>query len=173
MLASDPSWVHRSNHKQNCATEQSEQITILYNQSLWWRPESTSHGILPQWLCGRSIQWKFWFRADHNTRAAKSYIQLIWNHHSQLNGGCQKHHDHTIWSFQAHNQVVHPNREGIKKTPMQKTPPLQIYRSLLKYIFWFKIVDYTVKNTNLGIAVQQQKISGLTFASTYINPTRM
>ena len=31
---------------------------------------------------------------------------------------------------------------------MQKTPPSQMYRSLLKHIFWFKILDYTVKNAN-------------------------
>ena len=59
------------------------------------------------------------------------------------------------------------------KSVMQLTPPSQMHRSLLRHIFWFVRLDYTVKNSNLGIAIQNQKQYGLTFVSTFLKLTRM
>ena len=59
------------------------------------------------------------------------------------------------------------------KFPMQKTPHSQIHILLLRHIFWFGRMYYTVNNSKLGIAVQQQKKYGLHFSSTSINPTKI
>ena len=122
ILARNPRWSHSGNHKQICATQQGGKDKIWYHQSLWWRPEATYPGSLPEWLCVRSRKYKCWIHTDHKNRTNESFIWFIWNHQYQWNGGRHQHHGHTIWYFQDHHQVVHPNWEGITNFQCSKHP---------------------------------------------------